>query len=244
MSLYTYGTILEEVQAACQQLNLGVPQDVFGSTDENALMMGAYANMVGPMLQDVAEWQQFYKLFTVDGDGIMSAFSLPDDFSRFTNDTGWSYSKRRPVIILNQQQYAAIKSWLSQSFFINPACMITGDILQFMTEPAIGEKITFEYTSKFWVQDGVEPAVQKESLTDNSDVPLHDKILFTLALKIKWLETRGMSTQGPQQDFNERLLQLTMRNRMASQLSLNGGTFTGFRYLDNFWNTPDTGINR
>jgi len=242
MSLYTYGTILEEVQDACGQLNLVKPTGVFDTNDENALIMGNYGNLIGEMLQDVAEWQQFYKLFTVIGDATKTSFDLPPDFNRFTNDTGWSYSKRRPVIILNQQQWAAIKSWLSQSFFVNPAVTLMGDKLEFMMAPGDGEKITFEYTSKYWVQDADDPLVFKEFITKNGDVPMHDRMLFTTALKVKWLESRGMSTMGAQQDFNERLKQLTMRNRMAQQLSLNGGTFTGFRYIDNFWNAPDTNL--
>ena len=242
MSLYTYKPILELVQSACGQLNLVKPTGVFDTNDENALQMGSYANMIGPMLQEVAAWQQFYKTFTIIGDGVKMDFTLPPDYSRMTDDTGWSYAKRRPVIILNQQQWAAIKSWLSQSFFINPACTLMDDKVSFMVAPMVDEKITFSYTSKFWVIDGQDPLVFKEQVMQNSDTPMHDFILFTLALKMKWMEARGMATQGPQQDFNERLKQLTAKNLIAQQLSLNGGTFTGFRYLDNFWNTPDTNI--
>jgi len=240
MSLYIYKPILTEVQDACVQLNLVKPTGVYDSADENAQIMGSMANMVGPMLQDVWEWQQFYLPFSITGDGLTTQYPLPDDFSRFTSDTGWSHAKRRPVIILNQAQYAAIKSWLSQSFFVNPACMISGDKLVFMTAPALNEEITFEYTSKNWVIDGSDPTARKAELTANADTPMHDSMLFTTALKIKWLETRGMSTAGAQQDFNERLNQLKMRNNMAQSLSLNGGSFTGFRYLDSYWNAPDT----
>jgi hypothetical protein len=143
---------------------------------------------------------------------------------------------------MNQAQWAAIKSWLSQSFFVNPACMIMQDKLQFLTAPAASEVITFEYTSKNWVIDGVDPLIFKEQVTQNSDVPMFDSVLFTLALKVKWLESRGMSTAGPQQDFNERFKMITMRNNMAQSLSLNGGSFTGFRYLDSYWNAPDTNL--
>jgi len=242
MSLYTYKPILTLVQDACVQMNLAKPAGVYDSEDENAQIMGSMANLIGPMLQDVWIWQQFYKPFEVIGDSVALTFPLPADFSRFVNDTGWSYSKRRPVIILNQQQWAAIKSWLSQSFYVNPACMIMNDLLQFMTAPAGGEKITFEYVSKNWVIDGDDPTARKEALTTNADIPMHDSVLFTQAIRVKWLESRGMSTAGAQQDFNERLKQLQARNAMAQQLSLNGGTFTGFRYLDSYWNAPDTNL--
>lgn len=244
MTVYSYSPILTEVQNACVQLNLPKPSGVYDSQDENAQIMGSFANMVGLMLNEENNWQQMVKTFTVMGDGVEAGFDVPDDFSRFRNDTGWSYAKRRPVIILNPQQWAAIKSWLSQSFFVNPACRLVDDQVLFMTPPMNGEKITFEYIDKNWVIDGDDPLILKSELVKNSDVPKHDSMLFTIALKLKWMQARGMPTAAVQEEFGARFAQLMSRNQMSQVLSLNGGTFTGYRYLDNFWNTPDTGVGR
>lgn len=240
-ALFATAPILTIVQDACVRLNLIKPTGVYDSADENVIFMGSIANEVGPMLQDVFPWQQFRATFTATGDGSRAAWELPADFSRFFSDTGWSHAKRRPVIIINEQQWAAIKSWLSQSFYVNPACRIFNDQLQFMTAPAAGENIDFEYMMRNWVTDGDTPTVKKDRLSKNSDIPLHDSVLFTMALRIKWLENRGMNTTAVQQDFNERFKELTARNQMAQALSLNGGTFTGFRYMDSYLNAPDTG---
>jgi hypothetical protein len=240
-TLYTYAPILQEVQDACVQLLLPKPTGVYDSQDEHAILMGSYANLIGPMLTDEIEWQQFDLVFTVTGDGVKSTWDLPPGFSRFTNDTGWSLSNRRPVIIVNSQQWAAIQAWVSQSFFVNPACRIANDQLQFLVPPAGGEVITFDYTTSYWVQDGAVPTLLKERLTANSDVPLFDSLLFTIALKLKWLEIRGMPTTGVQNEFDRRMQQVTPRNAMAQAMSLNSGVGTGFRYLDQF-NSPDTGL--
>jgi hypothetical protein len=240
-TLYTYTPILQAVQDACVQLNLPKPSGVYDSQDEHAILMGSYANLVGPMLVDEAEWQQFDTAFSLTGDGMKSTWDLPPGFSRFKNDTGWSLANRRPVIIVNDQQWAAIQAWISQSFFVNPAARLQDDQLQFLVPPALNEVITFDYVTKFWVQDGAVPTTFKERLTQNSDIPLFDSLLFTIALKLKWLEIRGMPTQGVQNEFNKRLSQLLPRNVMAQALSLNSGVGFGFRYLDVF-NSPDTGL--
>ena len=240
MPLYTYAPILQIVRDACSRLNLVRPTGVYDSADENAVIMGSLANVVGPMMQDLYKWQQFIKEFEVIGDGVKAEFALPDDYSRFSDMTGWSHANRRPVQIVNDVQWNSIKAWVSQSFFINPACRIFADELQFMTPPADNERITFEYISKNWVIDGITPSEHKEQLTANADTPMHDSLLFALALQVKWLETRGMPTQAPRQDFNERLQQLMGRNAMAGPISLNGGSMLGMRYL-NGANMPDTG---
>ena len=241
MPLYTYAPILSIVQNALVRLNQPKPTGVYDSPDQNAQIMGSLANGIGPMLQDVYKWQQFRKDFEVTGDSVETAFDLPDDLSRFADMTGWSHANRRPVIIVNDVQWNSIKAWVSQSFFVNPACRIFDDQLQFLTPPALNERITFEYISNGWVIDGVDPDTIKQTISANSDTPMHDSLLFTFALMVKWLETRGMPTQTSQQDFNERFQQITSRNQMAGVLSLNGGTMQGMRYL-NGANVPDVGF--
>lgn len=242
MALYTYQPILTIVQAACVQLNLAKPSGVYDSQDENAILMGSYANLVGQMLADVDDWQQFNTNFSITGDGMKTAWTLPPDFDEFVSDTGWSLSNRRPVIILNDQQWAAIKAWISTSYFINPACYLALDQLEFITAPGLNEVIEFAYSSsRFWVINGQTPTTRQEALLTNADVPMFDSLLFTIALKLKWLEVRGMPTGPQQREFDTRLDQIKSRNVMAGTLSMNGGTMTGFRYLDNWANSPDTG---
>jgi hypothetical protein len=193
------------------------------------------------MLQDSFKWQQFRKEYVVTGDGVESAFALPAGFSRFADETGWSHTNRRSVIIVNDVQWAEMKAWVSQSFFVNPACRIFDDKVQFLTPPALDEKITFEYVSSYWVIDANDQNLLKTACDKNGDIVMHDSLLFTLALGVKWLEAKGMPTQTIQQDFNERFQQITSRNQMAGVLSLNGGNMTGFRYL-NGANVPDVGF--
>jgi hypothetical protein len=60
-----------------------------------------------------------------------------------------------------------------------------------------------------------------------------------LATKLKWLEMKGLSTTAVQSDFNDRLLQLTQRDRMGQVLTLSGPVPGGFRYIDGISNVPE-----
>jgi hypothetical protein len=239
-ALYTYAPILKCVQDALAQLAQESPLSAFGSADEHAKLMVSYANQIGIFLTESEDWQQLITLLTLTGDSVRTAFDLPADMSRIISDTGWSAAHRRPVVVVNAQQQAEIRAWASGSFFVNPACRLMGDQLVFLTPPATGEVITFEYISKNWVLDG-DAVTLKSALVTDADTPRFDSVLFTIVLKLRWLQARGMPTGSVQDEFNRRYLQVTSRDNMAQVLSLNGGTMVGMRYLDGY-NVPDTGL--
>jgi len=235
-------TITYEVQQACLQLALPKPAGVYDSLDETAQLMGAVANLAGMLLTDNFSWQDLQEKYEIIGDGVTKEFPLPDDFACFVDNTGWSMALRRPVLVLNAQQWAAISAWLSQSFYINPACRIYQNKLQFMSAPPDTAPITFQYKIRNWVIDGDDPAVLKDILTKNTDKPRFDWMMMVLAIKVKWLEQKGMNTLAAQSDLNDRYFQLTSKDEVAPILQLSGPVPGQFRYLDNFYNTPDTNI--
>lgn len=240
-SLQKLDTVLYEVQQASLQMSMPPPAGVYDSLDENALLMGSVVNLAGIMIGEAFEWQQLRKTFSITGDAVRTAWDLPADFSRFVDDTGWSQAMRRPIIVLNPVQWATVKSWMSSSFTINPACRILADQLAFITAPANGEVITFEYLDANWVIDADVVTTYKQKATKNGDMPRFDWLLMVLAIKVKWLEQKGMNTAGAQSDFNDRLQQLTQRDKMGQVLTLSGPVPGGMRYLDGA-NVPDTGF--
>ena len=240
-SLQKLDTVLYEVQQACLQMSLPKPAGVYDSTDDTAMLMGSVVNLAGIMVSEAFDWQALRKPFSAVGDGARKAWDLPADFSRFVDDTGWSKSLRRPVVVLNSQQWASQASWLGP-VAINPACRIVADQLVFITTPASGEEIIFEYVDANWVIDGENPDVRKQSANKNADKPRFDWLLMVLAIKVKWLEQKGMYTAAAQSDFNDRFLQLTQRDQMGQVLTLSGPVPGGFRYLDSAVNTPESGF--
>lgn len=239
-SLQKLDTVLYEVQQACIQMSLPPPVDVYGSADENALLMGSVANLAGIMVTDAHEWQSQRLPWVLVGDGIKTAWDLPANFSRLVDNTGWSQAIRAPVIVLNAQQWASIQAWVSNSFTVNPLCRIMGNQLVFLTAPAVGN-ISFEYIDSNWVIDQDDALILKDKATKSGDIPRYDWLLMMLAIKTKFLEQKGMNTVAAQSDFNERLAQLTQRDVMAQTLTLSGGVPGSFRFLDTL-NLPSSGF--
>jgi hypothetical protein len=240
-SLQKLDTVLYEVQQACIQMSLPPPTGVYDSQDENALLMGSVANLAGIMVSEAFDWQALRKPLILTADGVTTNFALPADFSRLVDDTGWSTSINRPIVVLNAQQWATVKSWIGSSFTMNPACRIVQNNIAFVTAPPPGN-ITFEYIDANWVIDANDPTITKQKATNNGDVPRFDWLLMMLAIKMKWLEQKGMNTTAVQSDFNDRFSQLTQRDQMAQTLTLSGPVPGSFRFLDNFANTPETGF--
>ena len=237
-SLQKLNTVLFEVQQACTHLSLPVPTGVYNLTDETALAMGAHANTAGVLISEAHDWEQLRLPYTITGDGVRTAWDLPQNFSRFVDNTGWSLGMRRPVAVLNAQQWYQVMAWLSHTFYAQPACRILADQLAFLVAPANGEQIIFEYVDSNWVIDQDNVMTLKQIANKNGDQPRFDWLLMALAIKTKWLEGKGMDTTASQADFNDRLLQLTQHDKLGQVLTLSGPYPTGYRYLDNYYNTP------
>lgn len=238
-TLQKYKQVLGIVQDACKQLDLAVPNGVYNVQDGHSIVMGSSLNLAGTLINSAYCWQQMKRTFTCLGDGVRTHFDLPANLDRFTDNTGWSSAIRRPVVVLDDQQWAEIASWLSQSFYVNPACRIIADQVEFMSPPASGDRVTFQYQMATWVIDGNDNSILKIEATDNSDIPMFDATLMVLAVKIKWREIKGFDTAAVQSDFQDRLFQLTNNNSFAPILTLSGPMPGGFRFL-NGYNAPDT----
>src|SRR5262245_20606836 len=105
MPVQLQNTILYQVQFACRMLSLAPPIGVFDSADENAILMGTTATLAGIMVNDARDWQGQRVEVTFTGDGTTIAHTLPTDFARFVDGTGWNITNQMPVIPLNPQQW-------------------------------------------------------------------------------------------------------------------------------------------
>ena len=90
--------------------------------------------------------------------------------------------------------------------------------------------------------DGTNPALVKHRANANADKPRFDWLLMVQAIKVKWLEHKGMNTSAAQADFNERLYQLTQHDQMGQVLTLSGPVPGGFRMIDGAANVPESGF--
>jgi hypothetical protein len=91
------------------------------------------------------------------------------------------------------------------------------------------------------VIDADDATIFKQIANKNADMPRLDWLLMMIAIKLKWLEQKGLGTVGAQSDFNDRMAILLGHDKVASSLTLSGPIPGGFRYMDSAANVPDTG---
>ena len=90
------------------------------------------------------------------------------------------------------------------------------------------------------MEDGNDPALRKDGITQTNDLPLYDKTLISLYLKVKFLEAKGFDNTKAQDDFNQIFSFVTGRDKGGRVLDAGRGSY-GIPYLDAVRNLPDTG---
>jgi hypothetical protein len=233
--------VLYEVQQACILLGLPVPVGVYDSQDATSRMMGAAVNLAGIMVNDAKDWQS--QRFPVEfvGDGLRTEYDLPPEFDRFVDQTGWSTANQQPVMVMSPQQWAMAKAQVG-TFLVQPGLRVMRNKAVFFTAPQAGDTIRFEFINANWVVDGDDGITLKQYATKNADVPVWDWLLMVHAVRVKWLELKGMNTAAAQNDFTDRLAQIENSDQPGQVLSLNGSPVYAVPYLNGWRNVPSTGF--
>ena len=169
-------------------------------------------------------------------------YDLPSDFVQMIDQTGWERGENVPLMgPLSSQDWTYLIGRDLVSYTIYASFRIKeGKFSIFPQPPPSGLDINFEYQSNAWVSDGQPTPTLSETVTSGSETILFDRTLISRYLKLKWLESKGFDTSKPQDDFNLTFGSVTGKDKGAEILSA-GRNSRSFPYLDNRWNTPDTG---
>jgi hypothetical protein len=191
--------------------------------------------------------------------------ALPDDFLRLLPQTAWNYSSQLPFAGPISPQ---VKTWLSGrvgnsvTLFLGFAAQ-GGDFAIWPNPPPANQTLFFEYLSRNWMQNSTNyPAALGPSTTgryvpgfqlagggqtafpyfsNTSDLVLFDPVLFSRALKLRFLSEKGFDTTAAQADFDATWDAVVGPEASAAKLNMNGSAGNPFRYLDG-WNVPVTGL--
>lgn len=150
-------TVLSVVQNVCLAVGLTRPDVVMTSQDREMLEMVRLANEVAIQIRDAEfDWQALSKIYTVTGNGSLSAFPLPDDYCRMTVagniwSSRWSWG-------LNK--VPSLDEWIEKQ--VVPYTSVTGDWIIFGNElniqPVMAgtEYVKFPYISNLIVNQPPE----------------------------------------------------------------------------------------
>ena len=226
-------TLQSVVDAACALLALPQPADAAGSADPNIVLLRTVANMASLELLNMYEWPALTKqgaleVFTAvppsAGQATETAFSMPEDFYRFIDQTQWNGSMRFPAVGPVSPQ-----GWMTYMVFpISANFTLTWQMregkIYFLNAPASpGQTFKYMYLSRALVIDADDPDLYKNIATKNGDRFQLDGLLMTLLTTVKWQEARGFDTSAAARNFMIAYDSRIGATKGANILNMSGG---------------------
>jgi hypothetical protein len=235
-----YDTAINIINAASQELGIGVVSLDSASTGNAGFQLLGLLNALGSDLIRVHDWQNLEKTMTFTGDGVATTFALPADFGRQVNQTQWCASNRQPMIgPMTAQQW----SWCQYGLVgtgIYFRYRILGNQYTVYPVPGVGEQFALYYISRNWVLPADQVAepdpTYADKITNAADVPQFDARLLINGLKAKFWGQKGFDTTKLQKEFDDSLIAEKGQMQGAAVLSLSNSSRG---YLIGMQNVPD-----
>jgi hypothetical protein len=220
--------------------------DPFASQDEAFIQLRGLLTSVGRQLVDMHEWQVLtgsYEITTADGD--TGDYPLPDDFSHMINQTGWDQSNSLPIGgPLSPQDWSYLVGRDLASTTIYASFRLEDGIFRIFPQPPPPDmSISFEYASRYWVQEtGTTPVAPgvKDRPTSGTDVILYSPLLVVKFLKMSFLSAKGFDASAAFAEFQQLFNARTGMDAGSPILSASNRAST-FPYLTPYRNLGDTG---
>jgi hypothetical protein len=226
--------------------------DPFASPDPVFIQLRTLATECGQDLVQANAWQQLERshAFTT-GSADSGLYELPVNFGYMIDQTGWTYGVPTGAYPLLGPSSAQWWSYLQASELYTVTLYawfrVAEGKLQLWPQPPPPEiPVAYKYVSRDWVRDGsssLEAPVYKDEVTQSSDVPLYEPILFLKKLKLAFLQAKGFDTTKAEDEYVMALEAWTGKDTSAPVLSLNG-PIQHHRWLNALDNVPETGYGR
>jgi hypothetical protein len=238
-----YETAVQAITQAALECGLPNPgTNPFTSTDPAILQMTGLLTSSGRELLQMREWQRMIVSYTLTvANGDTGFYNLPADYDRHIDQTDWNPTNRLPLGgPLTAQDYTyLINTNLASSTIYISFREKDGQFVILPQPPPVGQVITFEYVSRYWVAlTGAPTVLASDAVVNPSDIILYDPILIQKLLKLRWLEAKKFDTTAASQQFENALMARSGQDKSAPVLS--AARARGFPYLDDR-NVPETG---
>ena len=169
-------------------------------------------------------------------------YPLPDDFSHMIDQTNWERNESVPVYgPLSAQQWAYLegRNLVTSTIYVSFR-LFDGKYNVFPQPPPTDLEIFFEYQSRNWLTSASAPEDTFEQIQTGSDIVSYEPFLIIKYLKLKFLTAKGFDTAAAAQDFQGAFNSWTGKDK-GNQVLNAGRQASWYRYLDIYYNTPDTG---
>jgi hypothetical protein len=245
MSLANFNRIMQAtdiVSAVGVEIGLPKVSDPFTINDPQYQRMINLLNIAGNALGEFYPWTRLINKFSLTTIANQTEYDLPLDWDAMIDQTLWRQGGLYPGYPSSPQVW---------QYFSNIFSGVTLTVLfreqdgKLLIWPSVGAgiPINMEYRSRGWVRVGTGSNVTyKDNVTIGTDYVMHDPLLISRFLKLKFLEALGFDTQSAKDEFNVVLEARSAKDQSAPVLAASSGT-VGFRLID-CNNAPETGFGR
>lgn len=206
---------LEILEQATSELGLVVPTSIPGDTVQDSQML-AMLNAAGAELVYAYPWSNLirtWKFTTVAG---QEEYNIPDDYAYLLNQTTRNASQRAMLRGPDSTQRWAMFRELPASGATR--YRIVGRKFQLKPKPVAADNLELDYITENWVLGN--KGIRKPRVGMGSDQVMHDAWLLVKFLKFKYLDLKGLGTEGVQNEFNALLMLHIGKDRGNKVLSL------------------------
>lgn len=203
-------SLLTLVQNALNEIgSFEVPSSIVGNNNPTAVQSLALANRSLKQAAIETNWQALSRKASLTFTAGVSEYDLPSDFLSYVERTIWNTSQRRMVFITSPQEWAQLQAQniggtttLFFRIFRDPSG--NSNKIQFYPEPGTAETVTYEYLSNALTQSSGGTLQSNEFLAD-TDTPLLDEDLITLAFKWRFLKSKGFPYAEELRDYEDKV---------------------------------------
>lgn len=191
-------SILSIVQAAAIRCGITpFPTSAVSNTDQNIQQLVIFAQDAGRELMERANWVNLDTAGTVTGDGISTLFLLPQDWDRFSpsdkSPRGALVSNKFPLWPLegpiNTEDLNLLKALPAST--LRPVWRIIGGALEIWPALALGEIVTFNYYSSFWIMNAPR-TVSRATWQADDDFGLINEDTTMKGSLWRWKASKGL----------------------------------------------------
>ena len=210
-------TLLQIVTQTCDELGITRPGSagVFASQLPQDRQMLALLQSAGKDCMHAHQWQDLIATASVVTATATQTYSLPSDFDRLVDDTGWNLSNHFPM--LGSVSPQRTQFWRSSSvvapatrkeFRITVTPNGTSQVF-IVPNPTAAETLTFLYVSSNWVTSG---ATNVSAFQADSDTSLFPSILLIKDLKWRFRAAKGLDASDYYNEWRKLYDQMVARD--------------------------------
>lgn len=206
---------LEILEQVAGELGLVVPTAIPGDSVQDSQLL-AMLNAAGAELVYAFPWNHLTRTWSFTTVPNQGSYDIPSDFAYMLNQTARNTSVKSML-----RGPDGVQSWarLPNDVFGGSArYRILGREFLLRPVPKKAETIELDYITSDWARSG--GGTSKSRVTVSGDNVLHDAWLMVKFVKYKYLDLKGLGTEGSINEFNAMLMLHIGRDRGGKVLSL------------------------